>query len=135
MSYNKKCKGCELIKPLTEFSKASTYKGNQYYQSKCKNCLRLYSQKWRLENPGRTRYIQAKSKLKIGDADYQRISQIGYCEICGGRNKKTSLHIDHNHVTGVFRGALCPNCNHGLGKFFDDKDLLRNAILYLEKYE
>jgi hypothetical protein len=53
------------------------------------------------------------------------------CEICGiilGR----SLHWDHNHETGQFRGWLCNSCNNGLGRFKDQPFLLRAAADYLE---
>jgi len=124
----KLCKGCGKVKSLQEFSPAG-----KYYQSKCKHCLKLASRKWRKDNPERTRYTQAKSKLNIDDENYQRISQVKKCEICG--NSPLSLQIDHNHKTNVFRGALCANCNHGIGKFKDSTTILGNAIKYLEKYD
>ena len=41
--------------------------------------------------------------------------------------------IDHDHKTGEIRGILCINCNNGLGRFKDNIDSLKEAILYLEK--
>lgn len=41
--------------------------------------------------------------------------------------------LDHCHETGQFRGWLCANCNIGLGKFYDDPDLLTKAIQYIQK--
>ena len=40
----KKCKTCELTKPLTEFSPAAKYKDKQYYRRECKECNRLEQQ-------------------------------------------------------------------------------------------
>ena len=55
-----------------------------------------------------------------------------HCEICGST---VNLHIDHNHKTNKVRGRLCLNCNHGLGKFKDNKVLLRKAMKYLAEKE
>jgi len=57
------------------------------------------------------------------------------CAICGvvfdaNRHKR---HWDHDHVTGKFRGWLCRMCNHGLGQFRDNVEVMLKAIKYLEK--
>lgn len=57
-----------------------------------------------------------------------------FCECCGGRpNGKGTLHLDHDHKTGKFRGWLCYLCNTGLGKLGDDREGLMKAMVYLEK--
>lgn len=61
-------------------------------------------------------------------------SQDFLCGVCGGDMDGTQhRHIDHSHRTGRFRGLLCLNCNHGLGKFGDDSVRLMNAVRYLER--
>lgn len=67
------------------------------------------------------------------------------CECCGKVEEDLTVHygrsgnpisvwrLDHCHETGQFRGWLCANCNMGLGKFYDDPDLLNKAIQYLQK--
>lgn len=52
----------------------------------------------------------------------------GGCNLCGS---KKELVIDHCHTSRKIRGVLCHNCNHGLGKFKDDVNLLKKAIEYL----
>lgn len=55
------------------------------------------------------------------------------CHICSRETPQSELSMDHCHSMGFFRGWLCDNCNHGLGKFRDSPDLLRIAADYLEK--
>ena len=56
------------------------------------------------------------------------------CECCGGPpNGRGLFHIDHNHVTGLFRGWICSNCNTGIGKLGDDLQGVLRAVEYLRK--
>jgi Recombination endonuclease VII len=57
------------------------------------------------------------------------------CEICNQLPGKRALHLDHCHLTGVFRGWLCSECNFGIGKFKDSSDLLIAAARYLRNTE
>jgi hypothetical protein len=41
-----------------------------------------------------------------------QLKKVDACEICGAGGL---LHIDHDHHTGLVRGKVCPQCNHGLG--------------------
>lgn len=54
------------------------------------------------------------------------------CEICGAKQTKPRLNIDHCHSTGIVRGVLCSPCNFALGSFKDDVKTLLKAIEYLE---
>lgn len=60
-------------------------------------------------------------------------SQSGKCAICRISYSLDSrdLHVDHCHITGKIRGLLCLKCNLGLGKFYDNSDLLLAAASYL----
>ena len=60
----------------------------------------------------------------------------GRCDICNGppTDRWKELAIDHCHSTNGYRGMLCDNCNHGLGKFKDDIDLLQKAMDYLIQF-
>lgn len=79
-------------------------------------------------------------KYGITPAQYDAMldAQDGVCAICGrppkgGRTSSASLHVDHDHKTGIVRGLLCNACNLGVGKFMDSPALLRIAAVYLEK--
>ncbi len=56
------------------------------------------------------------------------------CPIC----QKTSIVgiskivLDHNHSTGDVRGWLCESCNTGIGRFDDDIEILKHAIIWLD---
>lgn len=63
------------------------------------------------------------------------IAFTGYCYICNIPEIECNsrLHMDHNHVTGEFRGWLCRRCNMNIiGMSNDNPDLLRRAADYLE---
>lgn len=52
------------------------------------------------------------------------------CECCGGQSTRT-LHLDHSHTTGAFRGWLCTNCNTAIGKLGDNPQGVCRALAYL----
>ena len=54
------------------------------------------------------------------------------CECCGQSSEK-SLVVDHCHNTLRFRGWLCEQCNHGIGKLGDNLEGVKKAVEYLEK--
>jgi hypothetical protein len=56
------------------------------------------------------------------------------CEVCG-RGMGSTLHFDHSHQTGLFRGWLCSNCNRVLGLVDEKITILLELALYLEKSE
>jgi hypothetical protein len=55
------------------------------------------------------------------------------CLICGKKETKRRLSVDHNHKTGKVRGLLCSHCNHILGLSYDNIKILQSAINYLNK--
>lgn len=57
-----------------------------------------------------------------------------HCECCGKvlePGKKT--HLDHDHVTGKFRGWLCNSCNLGIGALGDSIEGVKKALTYLRR--
>ena len=100
----------------------------------------------------RTAYFVAyhsKRKLRkygMTEDDYQRMfkKQKGVCAICKkqeytrvasfvkGNKNIQRLSVDHDHKTGKVRGLLCFSCNRALGYFKDSKEMLKDAIVYLD---
>lgn len=72
-------------------------------------------------------------KFGITKSEYEamKAAQGNRCFIC--KENKT-LCIDHNHSTGQIRRLLCHTCNLGIGVFYDNPDLLREAADYLELF-
>jgi hypothetical protein len=157
----KTCALCKMEKPTDEFGKRKRTKistGEIYYglRSKCIPCERIYHAKWkgkyyaankdevnskrkivRAANPEKAWEVMIKTRYGVTAEQYYGVlkAQGGGCGICGaqhaGRKGQKKLHVDHDHVTGDFRGLLCAKCNTALGKFDDDVDLLQKAISYL----
>ena len=83
-------------------------------------------------------YYHSAYGLTIDEIEELIEQQNHLCAICNEEGFKmhqgvwTKLCIDHDHITGKVRGALCHNCNRALGLFKDDKQRLLSAISYLE---
>lgn len=107
-----RCTQCGETKLLSEFT-VNTFRplGHQSY---CKECARLNA-------------LRRRGAL-ISAADFARLRTVTTCAIC---EDECRPHIDHCHVSGLVRGALCHRCNTGLGSFRDSSVLLARAINYL----
>jgi hypothetical protein len=101
------------------------------YHSRCKQCVATYV---RERNYRKVYGIEPEVVYEMFD------HQGGQCALCGfefswDADKSSTPHVDHCHTTGRVRGLLCHNCNHGLGHFKDDPELLVRAIDYLRSAE
>lgn len=119
----KRCKDCEIEKPLTDFPKHKTTRdGRNIY---CRLCMNLRSARWRQNNPESVRQREADNHLKrqygLTRTQYDAMvtGQLGVCPLClravedfPGRVK--ALVVDHCHETGEVRGLLCRTCNAAL---------------------
>lgn len=95
---------------------------------------RIKAREWHLMN---------RFGLTLEGFDRILIAQGGGCAICGFReppprkshkkNRKSILHVDHDHDTGKVRGILCFNCNSAIGHFRDDEKLVEKALDYLRR--
>lgn len=58
------------------------------------------------------------------------------CQICGANphvDPTVRMHIDHDHRTGMVRGALCQSCNLALGHMDDDMARVMAMYHYLHR--
>lgn len=117
----KKCRGCDEVKHISNFTKSKNSKSG--YNNLCKECARK-------------RTIYLKYNVTTQDIENMLELQKGKCIICekiiDGINTKGAF-IDHDHKTGKVRGLLCRECNLLLGLAFDNTDILSNAIDYLKR--
>lgn len=88
------------------------------------------SNAWKAANPERWASIRRRSHWKRLGVNLVTVPAElpTTCAICGATG---SLHLDHDHSTGVFRGMLCLQHNVLLGNAQDSPDTLEKAALYL----
>lgn len=126
---SKYCPQCEEIKAIEEFgsNKANTA-GRAAY---CRPCHNRTMAEIKAKKHGSVRGYHLKRRYGLTE---QEVASLGHgqgelCLICLHRR---SLHVDHDHVSGGYRGLLCFGCNGGLGQFKDDPQVMRAAVDYLE---
>lgn len=143
MKDTKKCRICKEVKPISRYT---LRKETGNYRTECKDCqnarrreLKSYK-KWSAKNKNHLRKYERNYRLEkkygINSKIYEKMleDQGNCCAICGSDKPhgKGMFHVDHCHNTGKVRGLLCHFCNTGLGKFKDDKIILKKAIEYLD---
>ncbi len=81
----------------------------------------------------RTRKLWRDHGLTVAERAEILTAQAGLCAACGDPLKHGG-HQDHDHVTGLRRAILCPNCNLALGLLKDSPQRLRALIDYLGRF-
>lgn len=110
-SDKRRCRECLQDLDVSNFGINVTTPNKKHYKTFCKACAK-------------------KIKNGVGLLKKRVKSCKIHCELCGSKEK---LYFDHCHASGVFRGWLCINCNHALGKFKDSEELLLKAIKYVSE--
>ena len=62
--------------------------------------------------------------------------QGGVCAICKQperTERNMLLAVDHDHVTGHFRGLLCSHCNRAIGLLRDSPKIIEAAARYVKE--
>lgn len=104
-----------------------------------------YLDKEKVRNAKRTIEGREVNAARLRDRNYGEgaheyfvgtvVLQHNKCAVCDEPfTSSFNTHLDHNHETGQWRGALCNSCNAGLGRFKDDPKRLTNAAEYLRKW-
>lgn len=127
----KLCPRCDRELSVEHFYKDRRCKSG--FSTWCKECCREGSLKsYHGRNPERRREVAYTHKLRYryGLSDEQIKGLPTSCEICGN---DSNLVVDHNHITGSYRGRLCRKCNSAIGMLNDDPNLIRLAMVYLER--
>jgi len=52
------------------------------------------------------------------------------CQVCFAQE---TIHVDHNHKTGIVRGFLCGGCNRALGILKENPIRIRQLADYIEE--
>jgi hypothetical protein len=106
-----------------------SYHANTRYREKHRDKVRAAKSEWDLRRYG------------LESSDYHRMlhEQGGLCAICrevgaAGRGILRKLAVDHCHATGRVRGLLCHRCNGALGMMLDNVDVMKRAVVYLERW-
>jgi hypothetical protein len=142
------CPRCLSSKPVGEFGTRASGVPMGY----CSQCEAEYQRSYSQTEDGAARRKAAALRYSASDKRHdlelhkrygislEQFRQMldvqgGKCAICKvghpGGDAGRRWNVDHCHSTGKVRGLLCANCNHGLGKFQDDPEILRQAIAYL----
>ena len=112
---------------------------NKSWGEKNKETIAVIKNRWLLKNKEYRQIISLRSHLKrkygLTIEEYEVLveKQDGLCAICKKEDIISRLSIDHNHRTNKVRGLLCRNCNSLIGLAKESKEILLEAINYIEK--
>jgi len=118
------CNICHKLINTVEFAKNQNAKNNR-------SVRRPSCQKCRKQLEGVDIHITEKnkwSKSKPVDEPFE-------CPICSKRTIAgitSKVVLEHDHRSGKVRGWVCDSCNTGIGRFKDNKELLKKAIKFIE---
>lgn len=138
----RKCTVCKKYRLTTDYYKCTAKKDGISYR--CKKCDDKARQKWRNENPEKSResakFRNIKCKYGLSKKAYNDLLELqnNKCAICKTDNPRTlntlSFCVDHDHKTNKVRGLLCSLCNRSLGFLKDDIQIVKSMMEYLKTY-
>lgn len=114
----------------------------------CVTCGYAAAKAWETRNPGessrrslrsyyrnhaRNKALSLKVKRKAMGIPEAERPMTNACELCLREMPPERMHLDHDHVTGKFRGWLCRRCNMALGGLGDTVTGVERALAYLRR--
>jgi hypothetical protein len=131
---NRDCKVTDDLEFLLRRSVALAEKGELPVQKSKKERSRVATAKWRKANPEKGREYSRNCMRRRRGAPAPTRPEPVFCECCGRKpNGRGTLHLDHDHLSGSFRGWLCDSCNRGIGMLGDCIESLTLALAYLQR--
>lgn len=79
--------------------------------------------------------VRLAYNMPEGEYGKMLIEQDHKCSICGGKDTRQRLSVDHDHATGKIRSLLCTPCNTALGLVNDSIERLDDLKRYLIKHK
>lgn len=137
------CPECNAYRPKSEFYADERARGGLTRRCRTHHSRKSYESRRKYESPAK-RYEYARrqmlrKKYGLTVEEYFALSEAqgNVCKICKQPELRQyrMLHVDHCHRSNRVRGLLCTQCNTALGKFYDDPELLKSAMAYLEAHE
>jgi hypothetical protein len=124
------CTMCGKTKPVSEFSRMPSKRDG--FASRCKACRCVAEARQRMTSytPKRN-HLWQQYGMRPEDLAAMIASQGGGCAICTETLIRPA--VDHCHVTGKIRGALCHRCNIHLRTLEDDL-FVERATDYLREH-
>jgi Autographiviridae endonuclease VII len=128
---DKTCTRCHQTKARDDFGNHRSKRDGKY--SWCRACASDYNRQYREQ---RKPYWRGRTRQRIANqfgVTAATITQVfedsdGLCALC---YDEPATVIDHDHLTGRIRGAVCHNCNIALGHLKDDVGRVLRAYDYL----
>ena len=118
------CNICHKLIRTAEFAKNQNAKNNRpVRRPSCQKCRK------QLEG------VNVNRAEKIKWSKSKPVNQPFECPICSKRTIAgitSKVVLEHDHRSGKVRGWVCDSCNTGIGRFKDDKKLLKKAIRFIE---
>lgn len=130
----KRCCMCHFTKEVAQF--CADRNEPDGLLNRCRPCNSSMSSTYHAKNKDKAKNRWLLHKFNITLTQYTEIlaRQGGRCAVCHRTNPEQKYFpVDHKHSTGQVRGILCGTCNVGIGMFYDNPELLRQAAQYLEQ--